>query len=260
MFSLKELMGVLNGYAPLELSHKAIEKGSYDNSGVIVESHNEIKKIVFSLDLSSACVEYAMNNDADTIVTHHPAIYNPIKTLSIAGDTASLLNAMKHGMNVISMHLNLDMATSGIDHYLAEGLGAMQTKILDLTSNTEGYGREFEVDTNAKALLQHAKDVFMSEKIIIYGDGKINKISSFCGGGSDHALKAVCGGETDADTIISSDIPHHVLKELVERGKKVMIIPHYVSEQYGFEKFYTFTKGALEKKADVYYFLDKRFM
>ena len=106
----------------------------------------------------------------------------------------------------------------------------------------------------------NAKEVFNSNKIIAYGDGVIKKVASFCGGGSDHALKAVCGGATDADTIVSSDIPHHVLKELVEKGKKVVIIPHYVSEQYGFEKFYAFAKNVLNEKAGVYYFLDKRFM
>ena len=260
MYKLSELMEILNGYAPLELSYKAIEKGSYDNSGVIINSHDEIKKIMFSLDLSKKSVEYAIKEKVDTIVTHHPAIYTPIKTLSTAGETASLLTAVKCGMNVISMHLNLDMAKCGIDHYLAKGLGASETKILDKMSNTEGYGREFEINTCLVELVQRVKEEFKSDKIIAYGDGAIKKVASFCGGGSDHALKAVCGGETDADTIISSDIPHHVLKELVENDKKVIIIPHYVSEQYGFEKFYAFIKTALGKKADAYYFLDKRFM
>ena len=36
--------------------------------------------------------------------------------------------------------------------------------------------------------------------------------------------------------------------ELIEKGKNVVIIPHYVSEQYGYKKFYDKIKDKLEKK------------
>ena len=75
---------------------------------------------------------------------------------------------------------------------------------------------------------------------MFYGDKIINKIASFCGGGDSHALYVVENAVTDADTIITSDVSHHVLKELIELGKNVMILPHYVSEQYGFYKFYNY--------------------
>ena len=80
---------------------------------------------------------------------------------------------------------------------------------------------------------------------MFYGDGVVNKIASFCGGGASHAADAVVKNLTDADTIVTSDMPHHVLLSLLERGKKVMILPHY-----------DITKG----NVDAYYFTDKRFM
>ena len=218
--------------------------------------------MLFSLDLSIECVKRALELGVDTIVTHHPAIYNPIKCLNEDGETAAVLLAAKSNLNVVSMHLNLDMAKEGIDYYLAQGLGAKDDKILYFTTDVEGYGREFALSEESllECVLERAIEVFGSKKILVYGEGKVKNVASFCGGGSDYALKSVLSGETAADLIISSDMPHHVLKELIERDKKVMILPHYVSEQYGFEKFYAFVKKAVNDQVSAYYFLDKRFM
>ena len=260
MCDLEQLFKVACEYAPIEISHKAIEQGDYDNSGIIVNSKKEVKKVLFSLDLSIESVKKGIELGVDTIITHHPAIYNPIKNLDIDGQNRELLLAIKSNMNVISMHLNLDMAKLGIDHYLAVGLGADKYDVLSFVADGVGYGREFELKSDAKALLERAIAVFGSDKIVLYGEGEVQKVASFCGSGGSHAESAVRTGQTDADLIVTSDIQHHVLKELIERGKKVMIIPHYVSEQFGFEKFYEFVKGRLEPNMTAYYFLDKRFM
>ncbi|MBQ9734801.1 MAG: Nif3-like dinuclear metal center hexameric protein [Clostridia bacterium] len=262
MLKLNEFMSVIDNIAPLSISCKMIEQGDYDNSGVIVKCSEEVNKILFSLDLSNESIDKALELGCDTVVTHHPAIYNPIKRLSIDDGTAPIVNAIKNGVNVISMHLNLDMANGGIDASLSSGLGVKNAKIIEPLCGTEyGYGRQGDVDEcSAKEFLSKATETFKSERIIFYGAGTVKKVASFCGGGDDYALKAVVDGVTDADTIVTSDMPHHVLKELIERGKNVMLIPHYVSEQYGFEKFYSVVSAKLCDTAKTFYFIDERFM
>ena len=260
MYKIEKFMALLEEYAPLNISLKAIEKGDYDNSGLLVKNNENVSKILFSLDLSKESVEKAKAIGVDTIVTHHPAIYNPIKKLAIDGENSALLFAIKNGFNVISMHLNLDMADKGIDQSLANALGAKECKILDNLDGEHGYGREFIVGQDFLEFERLAKEVLRSDKIISYGDGTVCKASSFCGGGSDYALKAVIKGQTDADLIISSDMPHHILSALVEMNKKVMIVPHYVAEQYGFNKFFTWVKEQVKDSLQVEYFEDKRFM
>ena len=259
MYSVKEFMKILEGFAPLEISYKAIERGDYDNSGVIVNSGKNVEKVLFSLDLSLATVERAITIGADTIVTHHPAIYRPIKSLDIDGDTASLLKAVTAGLNVISMHLNLDMADEGVDYYLAKAFGGEKQKILDIVCSKNGYGREFAIDKTAEEIKEIAQKVLGTDKVVLYGTGKISKMATFCGGGAEYALSAVEKGLTEASLVLSSDMPHHVLKGLIERGIAVLIVPHYPSEQYGFEKFYQAVKKKA-KQAQVEYFEDKRFM
>ncbi len=260
MLKIENLLEILEKYAPLNISYSAIENGSYDNSGLLIKSADIANKILFSLDLSDMVIERAKEIGADTVVTHHPAIYNPVKKLIDGGENGVIVNAIKNGLNVISMHLNLDMTDKGIDYYLAEGLGGRESKILTFIDGKHGYGREFSVNVDAQELLNIAKENFCSDKILLYGQGKINKVASFCGSGSSDGLECVEKGLTDADLIVSSDIPHHVLLPLLEKGKAVMIIPHYVSEQYGFYKFYKWAQAQLNGSAQMDYFVDKRFM
>ena len=260
MLEFNEFLSVLEKFAPLSLSKLMIENGSYDNSGAIIKCSNQVNKILFSLDLSSASVEKAISEKCDTIVTHHPAIYNPIKSLSIDGETAPLVNAIKNGINVISMHLNLDIADEGIDQALARALGCKKARIVGLVDDKHGYGREFDCGLGIDEFVELIKENLKTEKVIVYGQGVCNKVASFCGGGASEALEKVLGGKTSADTVVTSDVSHHHVKELIEKNIKLIIIPHYSAEDYGFNKFYTSVKEEISSVAGALYYQDKRFM
>ncbi len=75
---LTALQTVLEKICPLKLSYDCIEQGGYDNSGLLVKTHTQVKKILFSLDFSDKTLEKALETGADTVITHHPAIYTPI--------------------------------------------------------------------------------------------------------------------------------------------------------------------------------------
>ncbi|MBR1968665.1 MAG: Nif3-like dinuclear metal center hexameric protein [Clostridia bacterium] len=260
-FKLKELLAVLEDYAPLSLSYQMIERGDYDNSGLLIECNEKAERVLFSLDLSNESVKKAIELNCNAIVTHHPAIYKGVKSLSVNGQTKPVIDAVKNNINVISMHLNLDTTEKGIDELLSNGLGGKNPKILDPLSDKCGYGRQADIlPLSVSEFKDEISKTFGTDKVIAYGDGEVKKIASFCGGGASLALDAVASGKTDADTIITSDIAHHELKELIELGKNVVILPHYVSEEYGFNKFYLDIKEKLNGKAEVYYFLDKRFI
>ncbi len=261
MYKIKEFLDVLENFAPLKLSQIMIDAGDYDNSGIIINHHEKVEKVLFSLDLTVSAVNEAIRLNCDTIVTHHPAIYNPIKSLDVSGESRAVLVAAANGINVISMHLNLDVADSGIDECLSQGLGVNTARILDFIDEKHGYGRETEIPpVSVSEFIESVKETFDTDKVLFYGDGVINKIASFCGGGASHAADAVVKNLTDADTIVTSDMPHHVLLSLLERGKKVMILPHYVAENYGFNKFYERVTEIIKGNVSAYYFTDKRFM
>ena len=59
MLKINELFRSLCEIAPIDLSYKMIEKGQYDNSGIIVNAHENVEKVLFSLDLSVSAVNLA---------------------------------------------------------------------------------------------------------------------------------------------------------------------------------------------------------
>ncbi len=262
MFDLTALTSLLNEYAPLELSKKMIEKGSYDNSGVIINSHPQINGVLFALDLTDKVVERAKRLRCDTIVTHHPAIYRPISQISSEDvGSSALLHAIENKMNVISMHLNLDIADTGIDYCLAEALGAKDCKILNYVDDVRGYGREFEIEpTTLQGFVAKAKKNLRTQRVVYYGskNAKVSKVASFCGGGYSDAHAAVLSGSTDAQVIVSSDMPHHVVKDLVNLDKCVVVLTHFASENYGFKKFYESISEQLGVLTFTCFFEDKR--
>ncbi len=261
MYKIKEFLNLLEEYAPLSYSHRLIERGDYDNSGIIVENHDSINKILFTLDLSEDAVNRALELGCDTVVTHHPAIYMPIKNLSVSGQTRALILAVKGGLNVISMHLNLDVAKFGVDYSLATLLGGKKQTILDALDDGVGYGREFKIEpTTIDKFKQTIIKNFGTEKVIAYGNAPVSVVASFCGAGGSHALSVIDSGLTLADTIVTSDLAHHQILAILEKGKNLVIIPHYLAEEYGFNKFYEYCAKKVKNGANAYYFADKRFM
>ena len=263
MYTLKELFENLNLFAPVEYSRKLIENGDYDNSGILIKSTENANKILFTLDLTENAVKRAKRLGCDTIVTHHPAIYNPLSTIDATDlSTSAVALALNYKLNVISMHLNLDVSKGGIDQSLAMALGAKEFEILDPLCDGVGYGRLFEIPaTTLKDYKNLVKTTLKTDKILVYGNknDKISRVASFCGGGASHAETQVKKGVAP-DLVVTSDMPHHVLKYLIEKGVSVMIITHYASENYGFKKFYEHIDKTLNQKAQVYYYDDERFI
>ncbi|MBQ8320220.1 MAG: Nif3-like dinuclear metal center hexameric protein [Clostridia bacterium] len=240
--TVKEFYGVLNEYAPKALSDEYCASfGAYDNSGVLVDTGKAVKKALFSLDLSVGAIEKAKAVGANLIVTHHPAIYSPVKRLE-----GKLVDCIAAGISVISMHLNLDAAVGGIDESLAVAValasgkdGANKETVMHPLSQG-GYGRAYEVKTaTLQELCEGLKRVLGTQKLWAFGDdGKqIKKAASFCGAGVDEGAIAFAKAQ-GADVVISADWKHHLIALTIEEGMAAVALTHYASEAYGFKKYY----------------------
>lgn len=247
--------------APVKLSDDFCAKFKmYDNSGVIINCGNKVTGALFSLDLSEAAVNRAVELDYNLIVTHHPAIYGGISRFDLTDNAQSraLANCLKNGISVISMHLNFDAAPQGIDYYLMQGLGGTDCKTLAQVEGG-GYGRAYNVfPRTMPQLSQDIRKNFNTNRIIIHGgcDKKISKIASFCGAGLDDMAVAFAKSEK-VGAVVSSDLSHHRISELVESGIVVIQLTHYCCEAYGFNKIYQNVKTGLQIPSS--YFLDERF-
>ena len=244
--------------APFVLSREYCEKhGAYDNSGIIVDCGGEIRGILFSLDCSARAVARATELGANCLITHHPAIFSPVSSLTERGAERNVLRCIREGISVISAHLNLDCAAGGIDESLMKALGGREAKLMHELS-AGGYGRAYEIGKiSAQSLVAAVEKTFRTKRALLYGDGEITRAASFCGAGLDEEAIAFAKAQ-GAQLVLSSDIKHHVLCEALEQGLCVLQLPHYTAENYGFKRFYeTFTAVTGIEAA---YFEDERFI
>ena len=161
--------------------------------------------------------------------------------------------------NLIGKNFNAPAIVPLIPGYGNEGFSNVASQ-LDRDRVVEIAPQIEAIIKDAKMIVEKSKSgIRLNDKIICYGNQKVQKVASFCGGGASHALDFVLTSKTTADTIVTSDMPHHVLKELIEKDKNVIIIPHYASEDYGFKKFYEYVKEKKDEKLKVFYFEDRRF-
>ena len=258
---LSELLSLLEYVAPLSVSDEMCKSyGFYDNSGILVDSGEDINGVLFSLDLSKNAVNEAKKLGFNAIVTHHPAIFGAISSVSVNDDKSSLVaECIKSGISVISMHLNFDAAPEGIDYYLMQGLGGDAAKTMIKLSGG-AYGRVYDVTpSKLKEYVEFIKNNFGTDKVICYGESEktVKRVCSFCGAGCDG--KAIdFATEECADVLVSSDMKHHHITALLSRGISVIILTHYASENYGFNKIYS--KIIEELNVPAAYFCDAALM
>lgn len=256
---LKELYDLIDGLAPFAISEEAVSRGCHDNSGVILDCGKSPKGILFSLDFTMRALEAAKGAGANCIVTHHPAVWEPLQKLN--EETAPVLAAcVKAGISVISAHLDLDFTSSGygIDEWLMRGLGGETPLAVMETYEGGAYGRVFDVkESPMKVFTERTAKVFRTKRLLVYGSAPVKRIASFCGAGFTHEAVAFAL-ENGADTIVSSDAKHHLIAEAVESGLNVVLLTHYAAENYGFSRFADVVRRSV--KLPVLTFTDDRYL
>ncbi len=250
---LKTIYNLCDRIAPFRLSDEYCSLfGAYDNSGILVDCGEEITGVLFALDLTVSAVNKAKELGTNLIVTHHPAIYAPLKRLSEDDPTSrAVLEAIRANISVLSAHLNLDCAQGGIDEQLMWALGGKEGTVMHPLSHG-GYGRAYDVNADMDTVVALAEEKFGSKRHTVYGnEKKITRIASFCGAGMDEGTLAFAKAQ-GAQLIVTSDAKHHLILSALESGMNVLLLTHYAAETYGFEKYYEKLKEKLELPCEFY--------
>ncbi len=115
---IKEVSNFIENFAPKKI---AWEK---DNIGFQVGNPNEnLKNILLALDLKDDVVSSAKKLNCNLIVTHHPLIFQPLKSVlenSFPGNLISKL--LKNKITLYTAHTNLDFTNCGVNFALAKKL------------------------------------------------------------------------------------------------------------------------------------------
>lgn len=249
---IKDIINESEKIAPIDYSLAAVQKGYYDNSGLLINSGKaETQNVLFALDLSKNALEKAREVNAGLIFTHHPVIYKPIKSVGgLYYECAAL------GISVYSAHLNLDIARGGIEDGLCAAFGGSNAETLEQITDGRGFGRKFEIEQKTfGSIVEAVSEKYNLKNYMAFGDRSriIKKIATFCGAGLGEEQACV-----DADLLVSADIPHHVLLAALENDKCVLQLTHYASEAFAFKNY---AQKLCEKlKIKAHFYLDERFL
>jgi dinuclear metal center YbgI/SA1388 family protein len=123
---ISELLSYFNEIAPFAYQE------SYDNSGLQVgDMGMEIQGILLTIDVTEEIIEEAISKSLNLIISHHPLIFQGLKQLTDQTATERIVKkAVKHDINIISIHTNIDNIVGGVNSKISEKLGLQKTKIL----------------------------------------------------------------------------------------------------------------------------------
>lgn len=124
--TVKEVYHYLDELMPFSLQE------SYDNAGFLVgRGDREVSHILVSLDITEEVVTEADELGAELIVSHHPVIFHPARSITDDNPTGRVLLALvERNLAAICVHTNLDVVAGGVNDALAKRLELTQIEIL----------------------------------------------------------------------------------------------------------------------------------
>ena len=212
MAKVKDFYGYLNSIAPFETQE------DWDNSGMLVgDMDAEVKKVAVVLDITHEEIKKAKAIGADLIISHHPVIFNPIKSVTKGSVPYELVAS---SINALCCHTPLDIADGGTNDSLAKLLG------IEVTRTEDPILRLGTVEPTTAENLAGKIAKTLNTKVRYADAGrKIEKIA-ICTGAGCSLIEAA--GEIDA--FITGDASHHNFLDCIQAGITLIAAGHYETE------------------------------
>lgn len=219
MTTVKNVYDFINSVAPF------VTQEDWDNAGLLIGNpKKEVKTCLVTLDVTNEILAFAMEKKVDLIVSHHPVIFSPLKSLLAHSLPYQLVQA---DIAVISAHTNYDLAADGINDALANALD-----LQDVVSGAEGAIR---IGTLPTEMIASDFAKMIKEKLNVNAlrysdtDWLIRKVAVCGGAGSDYLDAAA----TSADAFVTGDASYHTLLSASQNGFCLVSAGHYETEIIG---------------------------
>ena len=230
MATVHDVLTFLETLAPRSM------KMDWDNVGLLCGSRKtEVSKILVALDPFEGVCEEAAAWGADLIVTHHPLIFQALK--SITDDTSigrSIQLLCRKNISAINAHTNLDCAPGGVNDRLAAALGLSEVEVIDpmgVDANGAQWGllrKGTVAEQPLPEFLSTVKSALGCEGLRYVDGGKpVNKVAvggGACASGLMDAYYAGC------DTFVTSDVKYNQFWDAKDLGMNLIDAGHFYTE------------------------------
>ncbi|MGE4275754.1 MAG: Nif3-like dinuclear metal center hexameric protein [Lawsonibacter sp.] len=232
MATVNEIYAYLDHIAPFALQM------SFDNAGFLVgRGTTHVERVLVTLDITESVVEEAALLGCQLIVSHHPVIFHPAKSITDETVPGRILLALtEQKIAAICAHTNLDAAQGGVNCCLAQALeleqiGQLHQDGVDPSGQPYGIGRVGRACRPGLSAAEYA--AYVKEKLgaasVRYVDGgrPVERVAvggGACGSMLSDAVAAGC------DTFVTADLKYDQYLEARALGINLMDAGHYPTE------------------------------
>ena len=240
--TIQDIYQILDDYAPFS------QQESYDNSGLLVgDPEQEVRTILLTLDITIPVIEEAVQKHADLILSHHPVIWNPLRSVSPAHPVWHLI---RHEIGAICSHTCFDIARCDEKepHSLNDALGSRLRKTIPMQAQNDpfvqlsgnrvlGKAADLLHPADADDLALQLCDALGCNSLRYYRGSRadaIRRIAWCTGSGGDLIDDAIRIG---ADALITGDCKHSVWAEAQNRCFTLFDCGHFETEVIIIDEF-----------------------
>lgn len=234
MVRLSKIMEELEVLAPSSL------KCPWDNVGLLVgDESQKISRVFVCLDITSQNVKAAVEFGADLIISHHPLILEPIKNITEATVTGSIIRTLiKNNISAFCMHTSFDIAEGGMNDVLAQRLGLENIRkftpdecIGENGEPLDGIGRigSLERPMTMGDFAAFVKDALGTSALKYVGNlaEPVQTVALCSGSGGSEMYAAYHSG---ADVYVTADLKHDHGRIAEEIGLNMIDAGHFETE------------------------------
>jgi dinuclear metal center YbgI/SA1388 family protein len=241
--TVAQIIKIMDQLAPPWLAEE------WDNVGLqIGDPRLPVRRIWVALDPSPEVVKAACEKNVDLLITHHPLIFRPLKSIDFDTPGGSIIQmAAHHQLAIFSAHTNLDIVRDGVNDVLAQRLGLRHLAMLqpvhagerskeDISPLTggeteHGIGRigSLAKASSLKSLVSMVKSKLKLDFVKVAGDPvmKVMRVA-ICSGSGSSLMQTFLSSKAQA--YISGDIHYHDAREAETANRAIIDIGHFPSE------------------------------
>lgn len=224
MKTVLDLKTLLDQWAPFDTAC------SFDNCGLLVgDDSMPCTKVGVALDVTPSVIAQAKQAGCDVIVSHHPVIFSPLRTLPTHSMPYQLAQA---NIACIACHTNLDKADGGTNDCIANLIGLQDIKKPVQAEDLARLGM-LKSPVELTRFVGKIKGSFSAQTVRFLDAGiAVHKVLVVAGSGGECLELAVALG---ADTLVTGDLKHdryilaqqHPLNlvELCHQDAEVTVLP-----------------------------------
>jgi dinuclear metal center YbgI/SA1388 family protein len=215
MTTIRDIVRYAGELAPFSLAD------DWDNVGLLVGDENvEVNTVLLALDITPAVIREAHEKGASLIVSHHPVIFDPLRSLTPDEPAYQLA---QYGIAALCLHTNLDRAEQGVNTALAEAIGL---------TNTVFYPDDYILvgdpltEMSADDFARHIKERLRAPSVR-YTDGRVSRVAVSSGGGGEGVTLAEQYG---FDAFVTGELKHHHYNYAISHGIAAFDAGHFSTE------------------------------